>query len=250
MTIAERRPIGSSQDPGALEVREIVSGYHELIVIHELSISFAPGEVTTIIGANGAGKSTLLRTIFGMNRLHSGSILLDGIDITGWHAGRLLSAGVVYVPQGRCNFPTMSVEDNLLASLDGHGVRTGRAERLDACYAEYPLLDAKRKSMAGNLSGGQQQILEIAMSMLHEPRVLLIDEPSLGLSPAMLDEVFAKVLEIRDAGVTVIMVEQNAKQALANSNRGVVLEMGRLLMEGDAQALLDHPGIRQAYLGG
>src|SRR5438270_4793491 len=203
-----------------LEVRDLVSGYGEIDVLRGVSVSFAPERVTTIIGANGAGKSTFLKTIFGILRARGDSSRFAGQEITRFSSKNVLALGIAYVPQGRCNFPAMSVQDNLLVSLDHHrsSARADRASRLDAIYSQFPLLAEKRSAMAGNLSGGQQQILEMSMALLQEPRLLLIDEPSLGLSPAMLDQVFTCVTDIAARhAVTVVMVEQNAKQALAIS---------------------------------
>jgi branched-chain amino acid transport system ATP-binding protein len=209
--------------------------------------------VTTIIGANGAGKSTFLKTIFGMLPARGGTIRFDGQDITRWPSKKILGVGIAYVPQGRCNFPAMSVQDNLLVSLDHHRAspKSQTAQRLESMYTQFPLLAEKRTAMAGNLSGGQQQILEMSIALLQEPRLLLVDEPSLGLSPAMLDQVFTCVTDIAATHrVTVVMVEQNAKQALAISDYGIVLELGKVRMQASAAELLAHPGIRELYLGG
>jgi branched-chain amino acid transport system ATP-binding protein len=233
-----------------LQVSDLVAGYGEVDVLRGLSARFESKQITTVIGANGAGKSTLLKTIFGMLPPRSGSILFDGIDIARWPTRKILGAGMAYVPQGRCNFPEMSVADNLRVSLD-HVQRGRSTGSLDAIYGVFPMLAEKRSAMAGNLSGGQQQILEMAMALLQEPRLLLLDEPSLGLSPAMLDQVFGIVVDIaRNRQVTMVMVEQNAKQALAISDRGIVLELGRLRMAGPSTELLAHQGIRELYLGG
>jgi branched-chain amino acid transport system ATP-binding protein len=234
-----------------LEVRDLVAGYGEIDVLRGLSATFAPHQITTIIGANGAGKSTFLKTVFGMLRARQGAVCFDGNDITGWASKKILGAGIAYVPQGRCNFPAMSVQDNLLVSIDHRRKSGGPRAGLESTYAEFPMLAEKRGLQAGNLSGGQQQILEMAMALLQEPQLMLIDEPSLGLSPAMLDQVFTRIVSIAtERQVTVVMVEQNAKQALAISDRGVVLELGQLRMEGAAPDLLAHPGIRELYLGG
>src|SRR6266540_2453188 len=232
-----------------LVVRDVVSGYGELEVLRGLSARFEEGVITTVIGANGAGKSTLLKTIFGMLQAKQGSIEFGGADITNWSSRKILQHGLALVPQGRCNFPAMTVQDNLRVSLDSRRGDDKQAH-LDVVYGEFPVLFEKRRTLAGNLSGGEQQILEMAMALLQKPRLMLVDEPSLGLSPAMLDQVFAKILEVKQKGITVVMVEQNAKQALAISDRGMVLEMGRQRMEGAARDLLDHAGIRQVYLGG
>jgi branched-chain amino acid transport system ATP-binding protein len=235
-----------------LEVQDLVSGYGEIDVLRGLTASFPADRITTIIGANGAGKSTFLKTIFGMLTARRGSVLFDGLEIIRWPSKKILGAGIAYVPQGRCNFPGMSVHDNLLVSLDHRRQPAARQAgvSLDATYAEFPMLADKRGALAGNLSGGQQQILEMAMALLQEPRLLLLDEPSLGLSPAMLDQVFVKIVDINTRGTTVIMVEQNAKQALAISDYGFALELGRKRMEGRAADLLSDPEVKQLYLGG
>jgi branched-chain amino acid transport system ATP-binding protein len=236
-----------------LEVHDLVAGYGEIAVLRGLSASFAAERITTIIGANGAGKSTFLKTIFGMLPARAGKVHFAGQDITGWSSKKVLGVGIAYVPQGRCNFPAMSVQDNLRVSLDHHrsGSKRDAAKRLEAVYAQFPLLTDRRSTLAGNLSGGQQQILEMSMALLQEPKLLLIDEPSLGLSPAMLDQVFSCVTDIAATRrTTVVMVEQNAKQALAISDNGIVLELGTVRMHASASELLAHPGIRELYLGG
>jgi branched-chain amino acid transport system ATP-binding protein len=236
-----------------LEVEDLVSGYGEIDVLRGVSASFAPERVTTIIGANGAGKSTFLKTIFGILPARAGKVRFAGQEITGWPSRKVLGVGIAYVPQGRCNFPAMSVQDNLLVSLDHHRRRAklNLASRLEAIYQQFPLLADKRSVMAGNLSGGQQQIMEMSIALLQEPELLLIDEPSLGLSPTMLEQVFGCVTEIAATHqVTVVMVEQNAKQALAISDAGIVLELGKVRMQASASELLAHRGIRDLYLGG
>jgi branched-chain amino acid transport system ATP-binding protein len=194
-----------------------------------------------------------LKTIFGMLPARAGSVRFAGQEITRWPSKKVLGVGIAYVPQGRCNFPAMSVQDNLLVSLDHNRTRSkvDVNRRLEASYARFPLLGEKRSVMAGNLSGGQQQILEMSMALLQEPTLLLVDEPSLGLSPAMLEQVFSCVTDIAATHqVTVVMVEQNAKQALAISDYGIVLELGKARMQASALELMAHPGIRELYLGG
>jgi branched-chain amino acid transport system ATP-binding protein len=236
-----------------LEVADLVSGYGEIEVLRGLTASFPAERITTIIGANGAGKSTFLKTIFGLLPARAGTVRYDGQEITRWPSRKVLQVGIAYVPQGRCNFPGMSVQDNLLVSIDQRRTASKNHARagLDTMYAEFPMLTEKRSVMAGNLSGGQQQILEMAMALLQEPKLLLIDEPSLGLSPTMLDQVFRCVTDIASTRqVSVVMVEQNAKQALAISHYGIVLELGQVRMQASADELLAHPGIRELYLGG
>jgi branched-chain amino acid transport system ATP-binding protein len=233
-----------------LEVRDLTAGYQDVDVLRSMSGSFAEGKITTVIGPNGAGKSTLLKAIFGLIRIRTGTIECAGQRISGKSSREILATGIAYVPQGRCNFPAMSVEENLL--LGGYTRRRGGDlhGEIAAMYEQFPMLADKRRSLAGYLSGGQQQILEMAMALILKPRVLLIDEPSLGLSPVMVDQVFGRIVEINRRGTTVVMVEQNAKQALAISHDGLVLELGRKRMEGRAADLLQDQDVKSLYLGG
>jgi branched-chain amino acid transport system ATP-binding protein len=233
-----------------LELRDLTAGYRDVDVLHGVSGTFAASKITAVIGPNGAGKSTLLKTIFGMAHIRSGEIVYDGCRISGRASRDILAAGIAYVPQGRCNFPAMTVEENLL--LGGHTRRRDKGLRrdIDLTYDEFPMLRDKRRTLAGYLSGGQQQILEMAMALILRPRLLLIDEPSLGLSPVMVEQVFARIRDINQRGTTVIMVEQNARQALAISHDGLVLELGRTRREARAADLLVDPEISRLYLGG
>jgi ABC-type branched-subunit amino acid transport system ATPase component len=237
-------------DGGALlALDEVVAGYAEVEVLRGVSLSVRAGDIVSIIGANGAGKSTLLRTVFGMLRPRAGRIRLAGEDIAGRDPVAILGRGVGYVPQGRCNFPAMTVEENL--EMGAYLRRDGgvRAD-IEAVLTRFPILAGKRRDPAGTLSGGQQQILEMAISLLLHPRLLLVDEPSLGLDPRMVEVVFETILAINREGTTVLMVEQNAKKALSVSHRGFVLELGRNRFEGTGQELLDDPDVRRHYLGG
>jgi ABC-type branched-subunit amino acid transport system ATPase component len=232
-----------------LALREVRAGYDEVEVLRGVSIDVRAGEIVSIIGANGAGKSTLLRTVFGMVRARSGSIRFDGREIAGRPPGEILRAGISYVPQGRCNVPAMSVEENL--EMGAYTRADGEVRRdIERTMARFPMLGAKRRAAAGTLSGGQQQVLEMAIALLLHPRLLLVDEPSLGLDPRMVEAVFATILAINGEGTTVLMVEQNARKALSISHRGFVLELGRNRFEGTGRALLDDPEVRQHYLGG
>jgi ABC-type branched-subunit amino acid transport system ATPase component len=227
----------------------VVAGYEEVEVLRGVSVAVAAGEIVSIIGANGAGKSTLLRTVFGMVPARAGSIRLAGEAIAGRSSVEILKRGVGYVPQGRCNFPAMTVEENL--EMGAYLRRDPRVrDDIAALLGRFPMLAAKRGEPAGTLSGGQQQILEMAISLLLRPRLLLVDEPSLGLDPRMVETVFDTILEINREGVTILMVEQNAKKALSVSHRGFVLELGRNRFEGTGQELLDDPDVRLHYLGG
>ncbi len=232
----------------ALSVKDLESGYGDLQILRGVSLEVRPGSITALIGANGAGKSTLLRTIFGIVRPTAGRILFRGEDITGAPTQRRLRMGLVFVPQGRSTFPLMTVDENLEM---GAYTRTDRRVRddIERVYEAYPLLRGKRAEPAGNLSGGEQQVLEVAMGLMLSPRLILIDEPSLGLSPMMQTVVFDAIAHLRDRGTAVLMVEQNAVQALKMADRGVVLELGRISAEGSGPEMLLDPEIRRAYLG-
>jgi ABC-type branched-subunit amino acid transport system ATPase component len=232
-----------------LELREVVAGYEEVEVLRGVSLGVRAGEIVCIIGANGAGKSTLLRTVFGMVQARAGAIRFAGEDIARRSSLEVLRRGIGYVPQGRCNFPAMSVEENL--EMGAYLRRDARVRGdIEALLARFPMLATKRREPAGSLSGGQQQILEMAIALLLNPRLLMVDEPSLGLDPRMVEIVFDTLLTINRDGTTILMVEQNAKKALAVSHRGFVLELGRNRFEGTGRELLDNPDVRQHYLGG
>jgi neutral amino acid transport system ATP-binding protein len=232
-----------------LALDEVHAGYQEVAVLRGVSVRVHAGEMVSIIGANGAGKSTLLKAVFGLVGVEDGHIVFAGDDITNHRSVDILRRGLSYVPQGRCNFPEMSVEENL--EMGAYLRNDGRVrEDIDAMLARFPVLADKRRAAAGTLSGGQQQILEMAIALLLHPKLLLIDEPSLGLDPRMVDAVFESIQTINRSGATVLMVEQNAKRALEISDRAFVLELGRNRFEGTGQALLDDPEVRQHYLGG
>jgi ABC-type branched-subunit amino acid transport system ATPase component len=236
-------------DGALLELHEVVAGYEEVEVLRGVSLVVQPAEVVCIIGANGAGKSTLLRTVFGMVRPRTGTIRFSGEEIAGRPPTEVLERGVGYVPQGRCNFPAMSVEENL--EMGAYLRRDARIrEDIEAVLARFPVLATKRRAPAGTLSGGQQQILEMAIALLLHPRLLMVDEPSLGLDPRMVEIVFDTILAINREGTTILMVEQNAKRALSVSHRGFVLELGRNRFQGTGAELLNNVDVRRHYLGG
>jgi len=232
-----------------LDVRDLTVAYGPVVALRDVSITIDEGEIVAVIGANGAGKSTLLRTVFGMVTPRDGSIRFAGEEIARRPPTEVLKRGLGYVPQGRCNFPAMSVEENL--EMGAYLRRDARVrDDIDALLARFPMLGAKRRDPAGTLSGGQQQILEMAIALLLHPRLLMVDEPSLGLDPRMVEVVFETILAINREGTTILMVEQNARKALSVSHRGFVLELGRNRFEGTGQELLDNPDVRQHYLGG
>jgi branched-chain amino acid transport system ATP-binding protein len=233
----------------ALEIRGLTAGYGDLPVVHDFSARIEAGTVTTLIGGNGAGKSTLMRAIYGTCRWFSGQIAFNGHMMERMPPWERLRLGVGFVPQGRCNFSAMTVAENLKMACYTLPARRHQAA-LAPMLELFPFLRAKMTVTAGNLSGGEQQMLETAMVMVLEPRLLLLDEPSLGLSPKMQQEVFEMARKLAGTGVTVLMVEQNAHGALLASDRAIVLELGRLFMEGPAADIMHDPRIRHAYLGG
>ena len=235
-------------DAALLSVDALSAGYAETPIIVDVSFGLARGSITTVIGGNGAGKSTLLRAIYGLNRQFGGDIRLDGRSLRGHDPAMRLAAGIGLVPQGRCNFPRLSVRENL--ELGAHSLPLRRVPAaIDRVVALFPMLGRKSRTMAGNLSGGEQQILETAMVLEAEPKLLLLDEPSLGLSPLMLGEVFATIRTMRDAGVTVMMVEQNVRGAMAVSDTVIVMELGTKTLEGPPAEIGNDPRIKAAYLG-
>ncbi|HEY6277227.1 MAG TPA: ABC transporter ATP-binding protein [Streptosporangiaceae bacterium] len=236
-------------DP-ALTVQDVVAGYGGVLALRGVSLSVPPGTITAVLGANGAGKTTLLTTISGFVRPRSGRISLDGTDLTRRRPEEIARAGLAHVPEGQGVITELTVEENLrLGALWRRG-HTSRAEALADAYRRFPLLAGARARSAGTLSGGERQILVIARALMARPRVLLLDEPSLGLAPKMVAQVMTLVRQLRDeAGLTVLLVEQNARSALAIADHGIVLNLGRVVATADAAVLAADVGLRQHYLG-
>ncbi|MGH8739988.1 MAG: ABC transporter ATP-binding protein [Burkholderiales bacterium] len=232
-------------DSDLLALEGVVAGYGKLTVLNETSLRVPRGAITTVIGPNGAGKSTVFKAVFGLLPLQRGRVVFDGGEITGLGPRRLLELGIVYVPQGRNVFPELSVLHNLEL-----GTTASDPARIEAVMERFPILREKAGAQASTLSGGQQKLLEIGRGLLREPRLMLIDEPSIGLSPLLVREIFDILRELRAKGVTILMVEQNAKRALEISDFGVVLELGRTRMAGRASELLADPRVGQLFLGG
>jgi branched-chain amino acid transport system ATP-binding protein len=229
---------------------EVVAGYGRETILNGLTFAVRRGAITTIIGPNGAGKSTAFKAMFGMLRVRSGRVVLDGHDVTGRSPRELIAAGVCYVPQGRNIFPELSVVHNL--ELGGVAAPRGfdLAPRLEAAMDRFPVLRRKARTQASTLSGGEQKMLEIARGLMLEPKLMLIDEPSIGLSPIMVQELFVLLKELRARGITILMIEQNAKRALEHSDHGIVLELGRTRIADRADMILADPRIGQLFLGG
>jgi ABC-type branched-subunit amino acid transport system ATPase component len=231
-----------------LTVRGVSAGYEQMEILHDVSIEIRPGEIVTLIGPNGAGKSTLMKTVFGLLRPRQGSIRLNGDDITGLAPSVLVRRGVSYVPQVDNIFPSLTVEENLEM---GAVVRTDdfRA-RLEEVLALFPTLSPKRRLKAGGLSGGERQMVAMCRALMLDPTLLLLDEPSAGLSPVLVDAVFEKIESINRSGVAILLVEQSAREALRRSHRGYVLAGGQVRLEGAGPALLEDPEVARLYLGG
>lgn len=235
-----------------LELRGVVAGYLRGVdVLQGINLHVNAGELVCMIGPNGAGKSTVLRAISGLLQPSQGQILFDGEDIAGLRPDLVLQRGIAHVPQGHSSFPEMSCHENLLM---GAYILKNRAEvrkRLDDVYGMFDMLATRQKEKAGNLSGGQQKVLEMGRALMMNPRMILFDEPSLGLAPMTSKMVFETIKQLQEeSGITVLMVEQNAKSGLAISDRAYVLELGRDRLEGPANTLLNDPRVAQLYLGG
>jgi len=233
-----------------LTLKEVVAGYGKMTILHGTTCSVARGAITTVIGPNGAGKSTMFKTVFGMLPARSGRVLFEGAEITNLAPRDLLARGISYVPQGRNIFPELSVRHNLELGAVMAPARFDLAGRIEAAMARFPVLRRKAGQQASTLSGGEQKLLEIARALLLEPKLMLIDEPSIGLSPIMVNELFGILSEMRDRGITVLLIEQNAKRALESSDYGIVLELGRTRIADTAQKILTDPRIGQLFLGG
>jgi branched-chain amino acid transport system ATP-binding protein len=231
-----------------LEVEDVAVAYGRRRALEGVTLTVGPGEIVTLLGANGAGKSTVLRAVSGLVRPARGTIRYEGRDITRAPADAIVAAGVSHVPEGREIFPDFTVLENLL--VGGHTVRRGElGERLAGVFQLFPVLRERRRQAAGTLSGGEQQMLAIGRALVTRPRLLLLDEPSLGLAPMLAHEIFRVIRRINDGGVAVLLVEQNARRALAVATRGYVLETGRLVVSGPSASLAGDPRVRTAYLG-
>jgi len=232
-----------------LSAKDIVAGYFGgLPVVHGISVDVAPREIVTLIGPNGAGKSTFLKAVAGLIALESGRVMLGEREITALPAHSVVGAGVGYVPQTANVFTTLTIHENL--KVGGHTLRSGLAARLERAYALFPVLAQKRRQPGRALSGGQRQMLAIARALMTEPKLLLLDEPTAGLAPQVVGEVFRLLRRLAESGVAVLMVEQNAKAALKASDRGYVLAEGRNRMAGRSAELLNDPAVAETFLGG
>ena len=235
-----------------LRLKNLEAGYGKLKVLRRLSMHVDPGEIVTIIGANGAGKTTLLNTISGLINARAGSVMFNRQEIFRYSTEKIVSMGCSLVPEGRQVFATMSVKDNL--TLGGYVLHRQKkheiiAEELERIYAMFPVLKERENQLAGTLSGGEQQMLAIGRAQMARPRLIMMDEPSMGLAPLIVKNIFAIIRRLRDEGNTVLLVEQNARAALGIADRGYVLETGRIIVQGPSQDLLSNMDVQRAYLG-
>jgi branched-chain amino acid transport system ATP-binding protein len=236
-----------------LKVRNLEAGYGPLKVLSQVSLHVSAGEIVTLIGANGAGKSTLLRALSGLLVPHGGEILFDGRSIRGLPAERVVDLGIALVPEGRQVFAAMSVHENLVLGGYVAARRTrdarGTAAALERVFALFPVLRERTEQLAGTLSGGEQQMLAMGRALMTDPRLLMMDEPSMGLAPLIVRDIFRAIQQLRGEGRTVLLVEQNARAALRIADRGYVIETGKLVLEGEAGFLLGDREVQRAYLG-
>ncbi len=232
-----------------LELKDVSVHYGRIKAIHDISFSVDEGEIVSLIGANGAGKTTTMRTISGLLQPSSGSITFDGQDITKMKAHLRVVKGISQSPEGRGIFPGMTVLENLDMGTFGLKNKSGVAESYERVFSLFPRLDERKKQLGGTMSGGEQQMLAIGRALMSQPRVLLLDEPSMGLAPQFIRQIFKIITEINAQGTTVLLVEQNANQALARAHRAFVLETGAITRTGTGKELLADPAVKEAYLG-
>jgi ABC-type branched-subunit amino acid transport system ATPase component len=234
-----------------LVLENVVAGYIPGVdILHGVNLHVDKGEMVCLVGPNGAGKSTVMRAISGLLRPKSGSITFQGKDIQDMRPDQILAEGIAQVPQGHSVFPKMTLHENLLMGAYTVKDRASIPSRLEKVYGFFPFLKVRAREKAGNLSGGQQKILEMGRALMLEPPLMMLDEPSLGLAPKTMTSLFDTIKDLNSTGLTILMVEQNARQGLAASHRGYVLELGKEKFEGTAQELLDSPEMAKLYLGG
>jgi len=238
-----------SADNAILESRDLVAGYGKSQVLHRVSMEVRAGEIVTMVGANGAGKSTVLRSIFGLTDIRSGVVRFKGQDITGARPHHIVAMGLAFVPQERSIFPSLTVYENL--EMGGYTMSGDKVlENIEKVFQHFPRLKERYQQKAGTLSGGERQMLGIARGLMIEPELLMLDEPSLGLAPKIVETVFEQIELIHESGTTIFLVEQNARRALSIADRAYVLELGQIRHQGTGQELLGDPEVQRAYLGG
>jgi branched-chain amino acid transport system ATP-binding protein len=232
-----------------LELSGVGASYGSVPAIHDVSITIGEGEAVGLLGANGAGKSTTLRAISGLVRLTAGSIRFRGANLTALPAHKIPELGIAHVPEGRQVFPEMTVQENLEIGAYVPKAKAARSHSLDLVYGIFPRLADRKKQLAGTMSGGEQQMLAVGRGLMLQPRLLMLDEPSLGLAPVMTDVTFEKIAEIHKMGTAILLVEQNVSRALSLVQRAYVLESGRVIMQGSSAELADNKQVQAAYLG-
>ena len=230
-----------------LEIKDLHVNYGAVHALNGISLTVNDGEIVSLIGANGAGKTTTLRTITGLEKAASGTVTFEGHDLTKTTPSKIISLKLAHVPEGRHIFPQMTVEENL--EMGAYADRAGMAETMANVYERFPRLKERRRQLAGTLSGGEQQMLAVGRALMAKPKMILMDEPSMGLSPLLVKEIFKIIQEVNKQGITILLVEQNAKMALSISDRAYVLETGSISIEGNAADLLKDPRVKKAYLG-
>jgi branched-chain amino acid transport system ATP-binding protein len=231
-----------------LQIEDLGSSYGRVRALSGVSLEIRRGELVALVGSNGAGKTTLLRCLSGVQPIDGGKIRFDGRDIDRLRASERVALGIAQVPEGRLVFPQLTVEDNL--QLGGYGRdRTFLSAGIARAYAMFPILGERRRQLAGSLSGGQQQMLALGRALMSAPKLLLLDEPSMGLAPVVVEQIFDIIEELRASGTTILLVEQNANAALALADRGYVIETGRIVLAGDGSDLLEDRRVQEAYLG-
>lgn len=232
-----------------LEVKNLSVSYGAIEAVKDISFTVNAGEIVSLIGANGAGKTTTLHTITGLVPAKSGSVMYNGVDLLKTHNNNIVTLGMAHIPEGRHVFTRMSVEENLEMGAFSLKDQSDLKKDLDMVYGLFPRLKERRNQKAGTLSGGEQQMLAMGRALMSHPKTILMDEPSMGLSPKLVKEIFSIIRKLHEQGITILLVEQNAKMALSIADRAYVLETGRITMEGDAKELLNNEQVRKAYLG-
>ena len=232
-----------------LEVKNLSVSYGAIEAVKDISFTVNDGEIVSLIGANGAGKTTTLHTITGLVPAKSGSVMYNGVDLLKTHNNKIVTLGMAHIPEGRHVFTRMSVEENLEMGAFSLKDQSDLTKDLDMVYGLFPRLKERRNQKAGTLSGGEQQMLAMGRALMSHPKTILMDEPSMGLSPKLVKEIFSIIRKLHEQGITILLVEQNAKMALSIADRAYVLETGRITMEGDAKELLNNEQVRKAYLG-
>ena len=233
-----------------LQVEGLKVDYGHIQAVKGLDLELAAGEITTLVGANGAGKSTTLLALSGLLKKSAGTVRFDGVDITRWAPHRIVASGLVQVAEGRATLTTLTVRENLELGAYSRRSPGTRAADLDRVFAMFPRLAERADGLAGNLSGGEQQMLAIGRALMAHPKLLLLDEPSMGLAPIIVQDIFRRLRELNEGGLTIFLVEQNVRQALKIAHRAYVIETGAIVLQGAGRELLDDPRVQAAYLGG